>query len=244
MRIPSTLACCFILLVSAASARQDNDKVELKTNKDKASYGIGLSIGRNFQSSGLDLDPALVARGIRDALSKAKPLLTDEQLNAAIAAFQKEVQHQQALRRIEADPKLKAAYDKNSKDAETFLAANAKKEGVMTTKSGLQYKVLKAGAGKTPKATDVVVAHYRGTLIDGKEFDSSYKRDEPIEIPANRVIAGWTEALQLMKVGAKWQLFIPGELAYGLSGSPPTIGPNALLIFDIELLGIKSQPTK
>ncbi|MCJ7833279.1 MAG: FKBP-type peptidyl-prolyl cis-trans isomerase, partial [Deltaproteobacteria bacterium] len=170
-------------------------------------------------------------KGFKDALSGAKPLLSEEEMRTVMTAFQKEISEKQA-------EKTKVLGEKNKKEGETFLAENKKKEGVKILTSGLQYKVVKEGTGKKPKATDKVTTHYQGTLIDGTEFDSSYKRGEPAAFPVNGVIPGWTEALQLMKVGSKWQLFVPSKLAYGERGAGPKIGPNAVLIFTVELLSI------
>lgn len=195
----------------------------LKTQKDKASYAIGLDIGRNVKRSGVDVSPEMIAKGIADALA-GKPLLTEEEIRAVMTAMQKEMQ-----------AKAEAAGAKNAKDGKAFLESNKEKKGVKTLASGLQYRVIKSGAGKSPKATDTVKTNYKGTLIDGTQFDAS---QEPVEFKVGGVIPGWTEALKLMKVGDKWQLFIPSELAYGPRGSGPDIGPNAVLIFDIELLEI------
>ena len=159
-------------------------------------------------------------------------MLSEEEMRTVMTAFQKEMAAKQA-------EMMKSQGEKNKKEGEAFLAENKKKEGVKTLASGLQYKVIKEGTGKTPKATDKVSTHYQGTLIDGTEFDSSYKRGEPATFPVNGVIPGWTEALQLMKVGSKWQLFVPSKLAYGEKGAGPIIGPNAVLIFTVELLAIK-----
>ena len=204
---------------------------ELKDVKTKASYAIGLTIGRSMKKQGVDIDAKLLAKGLMDVFSDAKPLLTDKEVEAVIEEFQNEINAKLAAA-------AKVASEKNKKDGEEFLAANKKKEGVQTLPSGLQYKVIKEGNGKTPKATDEVTTHYKGTLIDGTEFDSSYKRGQPATFPVDGVIPGWTEALQKMKVGAKWQLFIPSNLGYAERGSPPVIGPNSTLIFDIELLEV------
>ena len=179
----------------------------------------------------LDLDPQVLAKGIMDAMTKQKPQMTEDEIRATLLAFQQQLQK-------DAQTKMQKEAEANVAKGKKFLADNAKKEGVKTTKSGLQYKVIKSGSGKTPKLTDEVTTHYRGTLIDGTEFDSSYKRKQPATFPVNRVIGGWTEALQLMKEGDKWQLFIPSDLAYGERGSGPDIGPNEVLIFDIELLKV------
>lgn len=210
------------------------DDVELKTIEDKVSYGYGLNQGRRLAAGGIELDPELIARGYRDAFKKADPLISDEDLNAAFAEFDKKVA---ALRK----EKTEKASAENKAEGEKFLAANAKKEGVKTTKSGLQYKILKEGTGKTPGPEDKVKTHYHGTLIDGTVFDSSVQRKEPIIFPVKGVISGWTEALQLMKEGGKWRLFIPSDLAYGERGSG-AIGPNAVLQFDVELLEVNPEP--
>ncbi len=204
----------------------------LKTEQDKISYSIGLNIGRNFKSQGIDANPDLVGAAIRDVLKGNKPLLTEEEAMAVLGAFQKEMRAKQMAKASESG-------DKNKKEGAAFLAANKAKDGVKTTASGLQYKIIKAGTGKIPKASDTVKTHYAGTLIDGTEFDSSIKRGDPATFPVGGVIKGWTEALQLMPVGSKWQLFIPADIAYGERGAGQAIGPNATLIFDIELLSIE-----
>lgn len=214
----------------------------LTTVKDRVSYGFGLNIGRNLTRQGVELDFETLARGLKDGLSGSDPAVSEDDLEAAMAAFQKELRAKEAERRLAADPVLKATADRNKKDGDAFLAANGKKPGVVTTKSGLQYEVMKSGTGKTPKATDTVRTHYHGTLVDGKVFDSSVDRKEPATFPVNGVISGWTEALQLMKVGDKWRLTVPSELAYGLTPRPGgPIGPNAVLVFEVELLAIEAQ---
>jgi FKBP-type peptidyl-prolyl cis-trans isomerase len=207
----------------------------LKSQKDKVSYSIGVDIGSTLKNQSLDVDPAILARGIRDSMSGQKQLMTDQEIRDTIAAFQKEMMAKQ-------QEQTKQMGEKNKKQGEAFLAENKKKEGVKTLPSGLQYKVITAGKGKKPKATDTVTTHYRGTLIDGTEFDSSISRGKPASFPVNGVIPGWTEALQLMEEGAKWQLFIPSNLAYGDRGTPGgPIGPNATLIFDIELISVQEK---
>jgi FKBP-type peptidyl-prolyl cis-trans isomerase FklB len=206
-------------------------KLTLETQKQKVSYSIGMDIGNNFKQSEIDIDLNALLQGVKDALSDSTPMLTEQQREEAMRQFQQEM----VAKRNE---KARKAGEENKLEGETFLAENAKKEGVITLPSGLQYKILKQGDGKKPKLTDQVTTNYRGTLIDGTEFDSSYKRGEPTSFPVNGVIAGWTEALQLMPVGSKWQLFIPSNLAYGERGAGGSIGPNATLIFEIELLSI------
>jgi FKBP-type peptidyl-prolyl cis-trans isomerase len=204
-----------------------------KTVKDKASYAFGLNIGNSFNREGFDLNFDLLVKGLSDALNKAEPKLSDEEIREAMNAFQAELRVKQAAKR-------KAEAEKNKKTGAAFLAKNKKQKGVITTKSGLQYQILIAGKGKSPKKTDTVKTHYRGTLIDGTEFDSSYKRNQPATFGVSGVIKGWTEALQLMRVGAKWKLFIPSDLAYGENPRPGSpIGPNAVLVFEIELLSIE-----
>ena len=223
----------FVLLVSQVSAEE---KPVLKDQKDKVSYSIGMNIGNNLKKQAIDVNPDALVYGIKDALSGDKALMTEQEVNETLTAFQKEMTAKQAER-------LKELGEKNKKEGEAFLAENKKKEGVITLPSGLQYKVIKEGTGETPKLTDTVTTNYRGTLIDGTEFDSSYRREQPATFPVKGVIAGWTEALQLMKVGSKWQLFTPSNLAYGERGAGRDIGPNATLIFDVELLSIK-EPAK
>ena len=198
-----------------------------KTVKDQASYSIGYDIGRSFKDRELDVELAMIVRGMKDAMAGTDPALTDEQMVQAMEEFQKAFQQQMAQRA-----------KKSAEDGVAFLAANGKKEGVVTTASGLQYKVLKQGTGPSPKATDVVKTHYHGTFINGKVFDSSVKRGEPATFGVSEVIPGWTEALQLMKVGDKWQLFVPSKLAYGPEGSQGVIPPDSTLIFEVELLEI------
>ena len=205
---------------------------DLKTLEEQAAYAIGLDIGKSIVADGADLNPDLVAKGLIDGLKKSKPLMTADQIKETMTAYAKAMQ-------AKAEAKAKPVAEKNMKDGAAFLAANKAKKGVKTTETGLQYEVLKAGTGALPKKTDVVRVHYHGTLIDGKVFDSSVERKEPAEFPVGRVIAGWTEALQLMKVGDKWKLTIPSELAYKDRGTPGgPIPPNAVLVFEVELLEI------
>jgi len=217
----------------ASAARSQND-VELKTQKDKASYAIGLNIGKSLQKDSVDVDPNALLQGLKDALAGSKPLLTDDEAKAALAVIQADVNKRQ-------QDKMQVVGEANKKEGEAFLAANKAKEGVVTLPSGLQYKILKEGTGPKPVASDSVVCNYSGTLLDGTEFDSSYKRGQPVTFPVGQVIKGWTEALQLMPVGSKWQLFIPSEMAYGQHGAGADIGPNATLIFEVELLSIQGK---
>jgi FKBP-type peptidyl-prolyl cis-trans isomerase FklB len=207
----------------------------LKTEKDKVSYAIGMNVGANFKRQGIDVDPNLFMQGIKDATSGGKTLLTEDEERAVLTQYQGEL-------RAKMQEEAKQAAETNKKAGEEFLAANKSKEGVVTLPSGLQYKILKEGNGPKPTASDTVECNYRGTLINGTEFDSSYKRGQPAKFPVTGVIKGWTEALQLMPVGSKWQLFIPSDLAYGERGTPGgEIGPNSTLIFEVELLGIEPK---
>ncbi len=206
--------------------------IELLTQQDKVSYSIGVDIGNSLRDQQLELVPQIVAKGIRDAMSDAELELTSTEMEKIIKEFNEE-------RMNKMNPGRGDAAAKNSEEGKQFLAANKQKEGVITTESGLQYIVIRKGSGRTPKLSDTVETHYRGTLINGKEFDSSYKRGQTISFPVSGVIKGWTEALQLMREGGKWQLFIPSDLAYGARGAGGDIGPNATLIFDIELISVK-----
>lgn len=231
MKLRLIAALGIMLLTSQVNAEEN---LVLKDQRDKISYSIGINMGNNLKRQSIDVNPDTLLQGIKDALSGGKALMTEQEINETMTAFQKEMKAKQVER-------SKELGEKNKKEGEAFLAENKKKDGVVILPSGLQYKVIKEGTGKTPKLTDTVTVNYRGTLIDGTEFDSSYRRGQPATFPANGVIAGWTEALQLMKVGSKWQLFIPYNLAYGERGAGRDIGPNATLIFDVELLSIKED---
>ena len=220
-------------LVLFANSVQGKENPAFKNKKDKASYSIGINIGKNMKMQSEDIDPEFLIMGIRDAFSGNPLKLTEEERTEALNQFQQEM-------KMKAEIQIKEIAIKNQKEGERFLAENKKKKGVVTLKSGLQYKVLTKGKGDSPKLTDTVKTHYRGTLIDGTEFDSSYSRGEPTSFPVNGVVRGWTEALQLMKVGSKWQLFIPPDMAYGNRGAGPNIGPNSTLVFEIELLSIEN----
>lgn len=193
-----------------------------------------MNIGNGMHRQGVEIDPNILARGIKDALAGRKSLLTDEEARTVVMQVQNEVRQKQ-------QEKAQAAGATNKKEGDEFLAANKTKPGVVTLPSGLQYKVLTQGTGPKPAATDSVVCNYRGTLINGKEFDSSYKGGKPLTFPVDGVIKGWTEALQLMPVGSKWQLFIPPDLAYGERGAGADIGPDTTLIFEVELLSIEKK---
>jgi FKBP-type peptidyl-prolyl cis-trans isomerase len=203
----------------------------LKTEKDKISYGIGVGYLRNLQRQGIEYDLEMIVKGLRDA-SSGKILLAEEELQKTMNAFQAELQKK-------FQDAQKATAEKNKKAGDGFLAENSKKEGVVTLPSGLQYKILKAGNGKIPSAADTVEVNYRGTLIDGTEFDSSYKRGQSFKLKVDSVIPGWIEALKLMPAGSKWQLFIPPQLAYGEAGAGGPIGPNMMLIFEVDLLSVQ-----
>jgi FKBP-type peptidyl-prolyl cis-trans isomerase FklB len=217
-----------IAVLSIASLSFGEDKPQLKDLKDKVSYGVGLNVGANFKRQGQELNPDALLAGVKDALSGKTPALTENELKETMEAWSKQMEDKQ-----------KVVGEKNAAEATKFLAENKKKDGVKTTASGLQYKVMKEGAGARPKETDTVTVNYRGTLINGTEFDSSYKRGQPATFPVNGVIKGWTEALQLMKTGSKYQLFIPADLAYGPRAAGPDITPNSALIFEVELLEVK-----
>src|SRR6059036_1034472 len=221
----------FIIIVSASLLALplfgQEKSPQLKDQKDKVSYSIGMNIGFNLSKQKVDINPDILDAGIKDAIS-GKPQLTQEQVKEVMAQFEKDMEQKQ-----------KEAGEKNKTEGAKFLEENKKKEGVKTAASGLQYKVLKEGNGAQPKATDTVTVNYRGTLINGTEFDSSYKRGEPASFPLNGVIKGWTEGLQLMKVGSKYQFFVPPNLAYGDRAVGPDIAPNSMLIFEVELLGVK-----
>jgi FKBP-type peptidyl-prolyl cis-trans isomerase len=220
----------------AAATTKTPAPLTLKTQSQKSSYAIGMNIGKNLKRDSVEVDPAILVRGLKDALAGNKLLLTDEEAKAALTGLQAEV-------RAKEEAKAKAAAVENKKTGEAFLAANKTKEGVVTLPSGLQYKIIKEGTGPKPTAEDTVLCHYRGSLADNTEFDSSYKRGEPLKIPVGGVIKGWTEAIQLMPVGSKWQLFIPSDLAYGERGAPGSpIGPNSTLVFDVELISIEPKP--
>jgi len=227
MKFKLIIVLGILLLVSQVNAQE---KLVLKDQKDKMSYIIGMDIGNNLKKQSISVNPKILAKGIEDALGGAKSLLTEQEVQETVTAFQKEMMAKQA-----------EVGKKNKTDGEAFLAENKKKEGVKTLPSGLQYKVMKTGNGKKPKSTDTVTVNYRGTLIDGTEFDSSYKRGQPATFQVSGVIPGWTEGLQLMDEGAKWQLFIPSNLAYGERGAGGIIGPNATLIFEVELISIQEK---
>jgi FKBP-type peptidyl-prolyl cis-trans isomerase FklB len=217
-----------LLVISIFSSLAFAEKaVELKTDKQKVSYIVGTQIGQQLKGDGMDVDADMLGQAIRDVMKGTAPRLSPEEMQAVMTKYQQERM-----------AKMNEKGAKNLEAGKAFLAANKKKEGITELANGLQYKVIKGGSGKKPSETDTVTVNYRGTLIDGAEFDSSYKRGEPANFPVNRVIPGWTQVLQLMAEGSKWQVFIPSELAYGKTGSGATIGPNSTLIFDIELIKV------
>jgi len=222
------------VLSGSACARQTTTSADLKTDKDKASYAVGLSMGKNLLKESIDLDPSIVEQGLKDGLAGGKTLMTDEEVKAAMTTLRAAAQKNQ-------EAKMAQAGEANKKEGEEFLAANKTKEGVVTLPSGLQYKILTAGTGPKPTAADTVVCNYKGTFLDGKEFDSSSKHGGPSTFSVGGVVKGWTEALQLMPVGSKWQLFIPSDLAYGPRGYGNVIAPNTTLVFEIELVSIKGK---
>ena len=224
------LAVVMTGILAAACAKEA--PAPITTEKDRLSYSLGMDLGAQLKSRSVDIDPAIFARGLEDALSGRKTVLTEEEAKAAITKLQ--LAQAAKLTTI-----AKAVGEKNKAAGDAFMAANGAKPGVVTLPSGLQYKILTAGTGRKPTAADIVVCQYRGTTLDGKEFDSSYKTGQPATFPLDKVIKGWTEVLQLMPVGSKWQVFIPSNLAYAERGAGPNIGPNATLIFEIELVAIK-----
>ncbi len=219
---------------SGVSTTNSQASSSLATAKDKRSYALGMDLGNQLRSLELEVDPAIFAQGLTDGLSGGKTLLSPEEAKIAISELQVEMKRKLFAAR-------KGLQD-GAQAGAAFLAANKTKEGVVTLPSGLQYKILKAGTGPKPTLKDSVVCNYRGTLVDGAEFDSSYKRGQPVTFAVNQVIKGWTEALQLMPVGSKWQLFIPPQLAYGERGTSGNIGPNNTLIFEVELISIQRKP--
>jgi FKBP-type peptidyl-prolyl cis-trans isomerase FklB len=209
-------------------------KAVLKSQKEKVSYIIGIGIGKNFKQQGMEIDPDALTKGVRDALAGAKPILTEQEINETMAAYKNEMAAKQ-----------KELFDrvgeKNKKEGEAFLAENKKKPGVKTLPSGLQYRVIQSGKGKKPTLNDTVTVHYKGTLINGKEFDNSHSRGQPATLPVSSAISGWKEALQMMEVGSKWEIFVPSQYAYGERGSGSKIEPNSTLVFEIELLAIPDK---
>jgi FKBP-type peptidyl-prolyl cis-trans isomerase len=231
MKLKWMVVLGFWLLAAQVSAQET---AVLNTPKDKVSYGLGVGVARNFKRQGIEVDVDLLVKGLKDALSGQKLLLSEDDLRATMKGFQEEMRQKQAQA-------AKIAAEANKKAGEAFLAENQKKEGVVTLPSGLQYKILKAGNGKNPTDDDTVECQFRATLIDGTEFDSSQRAGNPVSFGIKGTIAGWKEALKLMPVGSKWQIFVPPQLAYG-EHSVGAIGPNSTVIFEVELLSIRDKP--
>ncbi len=229
--ITRSLAIITVIFGLLACSAESKDKVEIKTQLDSAAYAIGMNMGKQFLNDSLMLDTDILSKGINDVLYGDTTLFTDEQMRQAIMSLQSMLQERQQKAQAEAGKE-------NKEIGEKFLEENKNKEGVKVTESGLQYKIIREGTGKSPGPNDKVKVHYKGTLIDGTVFDSSYDRGQPLELSVNGVIKGWTEALQMMKEGGKWKLFIPSDLAYGNRQQGPKIGPNSTLIFEVELLEV------
>ncbi|MBA4416299.1 MAG: hypothetical protein C0392_00085 [Syntrophus sp. (in: bacteria)] len=238
MKLKLVFALSLLLLVNQVYAQ---DSQALKSQKEKNSYAIGVDVGNTLKRQALDVDPSVLLLGIKDALSNGKLLLNEKEMRDTLVNLQKELMAKQT-------EQTQRLAESNKKSGEAFLAENKKKGGVVTLPSGLQYKIIKTGTGNFPMATDTVTVNYKGTMVDGTEFDSSYKRGDPVTFQVGGVIPGWTEALQKMKVGSKWQLFVPSSLGYGERGAGNVIGPNATLIFEVELISISPKdspsPTK
>jgi FKBP-type peptidyl-prolyl cis-trans isomerase len=215
-----------VALLAACGKQSGSSNVKLASAQDSVSYIIGFQIGGTLKQQGAPVRAGALANGVQDAISGATPKFTQDQMRAIITAYQQK----------QRDSSVSA----NSAESDKFLADNAKKDGVKSSPTGLQWKVLREGKGPHPKPTDTVTVHYKGTLLNGTPFDSSYG-GSPVSFPLNRVIAGWTEGVQLMSPGAKYQFWLPAKLAYGENGSPPAIGPNATLIFEVELVSIKKS---
>jgi FKBP-type peptidyl-prolyl cis-trans isomerase FklB len=222
---------------TATAAKPRAAAAPLTTQKDKFSYALGMNLGTSLHRQSVPVDPNILLRGLKDALAGGKTELTEDQAKAALTEVQNQIRQKQQAQ-------MQEAGQMNKKEGDAFLAANKTKDGVVTLPSGLQYKILTAGTGPKPTSADSVVCNYRGTLINGTEFDSSYKRGQPATFPVSGVIKGWTEALPLMPVGSKWQLFVPPDLAYGDRAPGPEIGPNSTLIFEVELLSIQNKSTE
>jgi FKBP-type peptidyl-prolyl cis-trans isomerase len=235
MRTKLLLCAALAAAIAGCNPKVENKEAnhgpKLESDEQKVSYGIGLMEGKRFKQD-FNVDVDAFTAGLKASLSDEKPLMTEEEIKTTIQAFGQKLMAKK-------ETEQKAAGEKNKATSDAFLAENAKKEGVKTTASGLQYKVETEGKGAKPKATDTVEVNYRGTLVDGTEFDSSYKRGQTVTFPVNGVIPGWSEALQLMPVGSKYQLYIPSDLAYGPGGTGGAIGPNQALVFEVELVDIK-----
>ncbi len=229
---------------SKPAEKKEITKADLKTEDDNISYSLGFSMGSRFIRDGLDINLEMFQEGIKDGFTGSKQILNEEEMQKTMMALQQKMMAKRQTEHMKEMEERKNLGEANKEKGEKFLEENKAKEGVTTLESGLQYRILKKGTGASPKATDTVKCHYKGTTIDGREFDSSYKRGEPATFALNRVIKGWTEGLQLMKEGGKWEFFVPSELAYGEKGAGPNIGPNEVLIFEVELLGIETPKTE
>jgi FKBP-type peptidyl-prolyl cis-trans isomerase FklB len=233
MRVLLALLLGFALIAGYGCAAE---KTVLKDDKDRLSYSFGVNIGKSLKNQSVEIDPDILSQGFKDAYTDSELLMAEQAVLDMLASYDQEMREKHAERTGE-------VAEKNKTEGEAFLAANKEKEGVVVLQSGLQYRVITKGTGRTPEFSDMVKTHYRGTLIDGTEFDSSYERGEAVVFPVNGVIKGWTEALMLMKEGAKWEIFIPADLAYGVRGAGSMIEPNATLIFELELISIESTQT-
>lgn len=223
--------CFFSQTAFSVSSKTETTANKTDNKKDKASYSIGVDVGRSIEKQHIEINPDVFMTGLKDGLANKFSMMTEEEVRQALMGLQAEIVERQ-------NAEMKAMATKNLTEGDKFLAENKKQKGVVTLPSGLQYRIVKEGSGESPKATDTVTTNYRGKLINGTEFDSSYTRGEPARFAVNAVIPGWTEALQLMKPGAKWELFIPPKLAYGENGVGQLIGPNSTLIFDVELISV------
>jgi FKBP-type peptidyl-prolyl cis-trans isomerase FklB len=226
---------------SASPAPGSSASTTIKDDKDKVSYSLGVDIGRTLQRLQLDLNQDALSQGITDVLSNKPMAMSDQELQQTLQAFQQKMMQKQQEAMSKKQEEMKTVAEKNKADGKKFLDDNAKKADVKTTSSGLQYKVIKEGKGEKPKDTDVVETNYRGTTIDGKEFDSSAKHGSSFSFPVNGVIKGWSEALKMMPVGSKWELYVPSDLAYGDEGYGEDIAPGSTLVFEVELLSIKKN---
>ncbi|MDH4161219.1 MAG: FKBP-type peptidyl-prolyl cis-trans isomerase [Nitrospirota bacterium] len=237
MKRTVTMLVCLCLIAPAAIAAE---KGKFKTKKEQLSYSLGYDMATNFKRTELDVDPAMIMQGMKDAQA-GKPKMSEEEMREVLMEAQQKFRTKQQELMAKQQEQRKSQGEKNKKEGEAFLEENKKKPGIVTLPSGLQYKMLVEGKGKSPKATDKVTVNYRGTLIDGTEFDSSYKRNQPATFALNQVIKAWTEGVQLMKEGGKIQLFVPSELGYGDRGAGAQIGPNAVLIFEVELISVAAE---
>lgn len=237
MNTKATALTVFVIFTTAGFLRAEGTNSPFKDDREKVSYAIGMFYGNNWKRQDIEVDYDSLVRGLKDAASGGAKLLTEEEIRETLTKFQQGLAAKQ-------QEKQRQLGEKNKKEAEAFLAENKGKPGVVTLPSGLQYKILAEGSGDSPKPEDTVAVNYRGTLIDGTEFDSSVKSGGPASFRVNGVVRGWTEALTLMKPGAKWQLFIPSDLAYGEHGRPPQIGPSSALVFDVELVSVQAAPPR